>query len=167
MTIRQALIDDIPFILSITQNPDNHGFIDALTADALRASMEDPNSELVIWEQAGQAAGFCIYTSLNHPSDRVYLDTLALVNPSSGHGRKFLTSLAEYGFQTLNAFRLWLSVAADNPRAKRAYEKLGFQQEGVFRQHWKRADGSRTDLFMMGLLRDDWKQNDDQVRHTG
>ena len=48
-----------------------------------------------------------------------------------------------------------LRVFADNARAIRAYEKVGFQHEGRLRQD-NFYNGAYRDTLLMGLLRSDW-----------
>ena len=44
-----------------------------------------------------------------------------------------------------------------NERAIALYEKLGFQREGVHREHLQR-DGRRYDMYLYGLLRSEWEK---------
>jgi RimJ/RimL family protein N-acetyltransferase len=66
-----------------------------------------------------------------------------------------LHTLAGWGFNTLNLNRIFLRVFADNARAIRAYEKVGFQHEGRLRQD-NYFNGGYRDTLLMGLLRADW-----------
>ena len=60
--------------------------------------------------------------------------------------------LVDYGFRMRNLHKLWLTVHADNARAIRAYESVGFIEEGRQRaQVW--SAGSYVDLVYMGLIR--------------
>lgn len=69
-----------------------------------------------------------------------------------GIGREASALILRYGFDDLNLNRAYLRVAADNQPAIGLYRKLGFQQEGVCRQH-AFVDGALVDVIMMGLLR--------------
>ncbi len=60
-------------------------------------------------------------------------------------------------FETLNLHRVWLDVFADNARALRCYDKLGFKRDGVLREHVFR-DGAYCDLVYMSMLRDEWSR---------
>ena len=42
-------------------------------------------------------------------------------------------------------------------RAQRSYGKLGFTRDGVMRQAYRQADGTRTDLVMMAILKSEWE----------
>ncbi len=48
--------------------------------------------------------------------------------------------------------KLTANFYADNPQALRLAEKLGFEREGVLREHLRAQDGSRSDLVLTGLL---------------
>ena len=50
-----------------------------------------------------------------------------------------------------------LDCFADNARAQRSYEKLGFTRDGVLRKAYRLADGTRADLVMMALLKTEWE----------
>ena len=48
--------------------------------------------------------------------------------------------------------RVELTVVADNHRAVRLYEKLGFQREGLKRENYFAEDGKYHDEIIMGIL---------------
>ncbi|MFF0271186.1 GNAT family N-acetyltransferase [Kribbella sp. NPDC004536] len=81
-----------------------------------------------------------------------------LIGPS-GQGRGLGTEatrlIVGYGIETLGLHRISLGVHAFNPRAKRAYEKAGFKEEGVLRDAllW---DGEWVDTILMAVLANDW-----------
>ena len=72
-----------------------------------------------------------------------------------GFGTEACRLLVEYGFTALNLHRIYLRVNSDNPRAQAAYRKIGFQQEGVWREAIFRQ-GRYQDLVLMGLLRKEY-----------
>jgi RimJ/RimL family protein N-acetyltransferase len=74
----------------------------------------------------------------------------------SGWGTDAQRTLLEFGFGTLGLERVWLTVNADNARAIRSYEKVGFQREGVMRRSF-RVRGRLTDTLLMAILRDEWE----------
>ena len=73
-----------------------------------------------------------------------------------GYGTDALRTLCRFAFEELDLRRLQLEVAAYNPRAQRAYEKVGFVVEGCLRQDSYIA-GRYYDTFVMGLLRDEFE----------
>ncbi len=48
--------------------------------------------------------------------------------------------------------RVELTVVADNHRAIRLYEKVGFQREGLKRENYLGEDGKYHDEIIMGIL---------------
>ena len=75
-----------------------------------------------------------------------------------GYGTEAANLLIGYAFYELNLFRLQLTVFAFNSRAIALYEKLRFQREGTFRQFMER-DGTRHDMYLYGLLREEWEDS--------
>jgi RimJ/RimL family protein N-acetyltransferase len=73
-----------------------------------------------------------------------------------GYGTDAMQTLVAWGFYTLNLNRVFLRVFADNARAIRCYEKVGFQVEGRLRQD-NFYNGVYRDTLLMGLLRSDWE----------
>ena len=53
---------------------------------------------------------------------------------AQGIGNEVTLKLLQYGFNYLNLNRIYLYVAEYNKKALNLYEKIGFTQEGVFRQ---------------------------------
>ena len=72
-----------------------------------------------------------------------------------GYGTDATRAICDFGFAELRLERIGLLVYADNPRARRAYEKAGFVHEGTLRRaHFTRGD--HHDVHVMSLLRDEW-----------
>ncbi|HKI37235.1 MAG TPA: GNAT family protein [Gemmataceae bacterium] len=68
-----------------------------------------------------------------------------------GLGSEALLLLARYAFERLNLRRLYAYVLGTNPRARRAFEKAGFEVEGVLRQdRW--VGDHYADVFLLGRL---------------
>lgn len=74
---------------------------------------------------------------------------------NQGHGTAATRLMVRHAFETLNLNRVWLHVYEFNPGGVRAYEKAGFQKEGLLRQDVFR-DGRYWDTIGMGVLRAEW-----------
>jgi RimJ/RimL family protein N-acetyltransferase len=72
-----------------------------------------------------------------------------------GYGTDAMRVILRYGFEELNLHRVGLIVFEYNPRARRSYEKAGFEYEGRIRGAMLR-EGRRWDWHMMGLLKEKW-----------
>ena len=73
---------------------------------------------------------------------------------NKGLGTEALGLLASYAFSHLDLHKLYAYVLAFNPRAKRAFEKAGYQVEGILRSdRWARD--RYVDVYLLGRLRED------------
>ncbi len=73
-----------------------------------------------------------------------------------GYGTDAMRTLVGFGFGELNLHRIMLRVYDDNPRAVRAYEKVGFKTEGRLRES-NFHDGRYRDALVMAILRPEWE----------
>jgi diamine N-acetyltransferase len=106
----------------------------------------------------------------DRPIGSVSLFDLDLVNGSAGlgimigepgdrgrgHGTDTLEALVAFGFDSLRLERIWLDVFDFNPGARRVYERVGFQHEGVQR-HAIFREGRFFDDHRMAILSGDWR----------
>jgi RimJ/RimL family protein N-acetyltransferase len=69
-----------------------------------------------------------------------------------GFGRDAMRALLTYLFLDRNLHRVELTVIADNVRAIRAYDAIGFGTEGRLRGN-RFVDGERVDELIMSILR--------------
>jgi RimJ/RimL family protein N-acetyltransferase len=74
-----------------------------------------------------------------------------------GYGTETLHMLLRYAFDELNLYRLSASTVEYNTGAIRFLERAGFVVE-VRRRQAVQRDGRCWDAVMLGLLRDEWKQ---------
>ncbi|MFJ4685913.1 GNAT family N-acetyltransferase [Streptomyces sp. NPDC088789] len=77
-----------------------------------------------------------------------------------GLGTEAVRLIVGHGFERLGLHRISLEVYGDNPRARRAYEKVGFVTEGVLRESSLR-EGAWVDEVQMAILDREW------ARHRG
>jgi RimJ/RimL family protein N-acetyltransferase len=71
---------------------------------------------------------------------------------NEGYGTDATRTCCRFGFRYLNLQRIELTVYAEtNPRAVRAYEKVGFKHEGTLRRA-QFIGGRYRDVAVMGLL---------------
>lgn len=74
---------------------------------------------------------------------------------NKGIGRKAIVQILNHGFMNLNLNRVELNVLKENERALNLYLKVGFKQEGIFRNAIYK-NGKYSDLIYMGLLKDEF-----------
>lgn len=73
-----------------------------------------------------------------------------------GYGADALRLLLVASFEELGLRRVALRVDADNARAIRCYENVGFVREGVLREHRLRH-GQPLDMVYMAILKNEWE----------
>jgi RimJ/RimL family protein N-acetyltransferase len=107
-----------------------------------------------------RGSGACVGEAvLNEWSPACRSCNFRILMTAAGRGRGLGTEatrlLVGYGFERLGLHRISLEVYAFNPRARRAYEKVGFVTEGVLRDalHW---DGAWVDAIVMSILAPEW-----------
>lgn len=74
---------------------------------------------------------------------------------NQGLGTEAMSLLLRHGFETLNLNRVFLRVHANNPRAIRCYQKVGFVHEGTMREAVFRR-GKYEDMHLMSVLQKEW-----------
>jgi RimJ/RimL family protein N-acetyltransferase len=73
-----------------------------------------------------------------------------------GYGTEATRLITDYGFRRLNLHRIELDVTADNPRARRVYERVGYKLEGTRRDAYY-VGGRYMDGHVMSILRPEWE----------
>lgn len=70
--------------------------------------------------------------------------------------RKRLISVSIYAFDEMGLHKVIAGVLDGNEASMRVLEKLGFEQEGVLREH-ENSFGEYKDRYLFGLLRSEWQ----------
>lgn len=74
-----------------------------------------------------------------------------------GIGTRVVSWLCNYGFASLGLHRIYLSTLETNSGARKLYQRLGFQDEGILREHVYHS-GQYKDRYLLGLLRSEWNE---------
>ncbi|QQZ08841.1 GNAT family N-acetyltransferase [Heyndrickxia vini] len=77
-------------------------------------------------------------------------------NRGKGYGYESMKLALDFAFYELNLQRVQLTVFDYNQSAISLYKKLGFQQEGSYREFIHR-NGRRHDMLLFGLLKREWE----------
>jgi RimJ/RimL family protein N-acetyltransferase len=110
---------------------------------------------LAIETLAGELIGVCSLEQVNTRARTAWLGIwIAKGHWDRGYGTDALGLLCRFAFREMNLQRVSLAVYETNPRARRAYEKVGFKEEGRLRRaHF--VGGRHVDTLIMGLLAED------------
>jgi len=100
---------------------------------------------------------FSLYVELLHSNAWVGIGIGDRDFWSKGYGTYMMKVCLRYAFLELAMQRVSLGLHAYNTRALRSYEKAGFLLEGKSRKDVLK-EGKRTDTLWMGILRDEWLQ---------
>ena len=123
----------------------------------------EPNHKvLAIETHEGDLIGGCDLTHISWEDRRAQLG-IAIGDKArwgQGYGTDATRTLVRFAFEEMNLNRVQLFVYADNARAIRCYEKLGFVHEGVLRRNAFR-DGEYVDAVAMSILRDEFVRASD------
>ena len=76
-----------------------------------------------------------------------------------GYGSEAVRTLARHLFTDRAHHRLSIDPAADNERAIRTYEAVGFRRVGVLRRYERAPDGTWRDGLLMDLLVDEFRDH--------
>ena len=153
--------DDIPTLNDLINDPDVGGNLGMAMPQAisgykafLESNKKDPTTAVFVIErsQGGIPIGGCSLFAIE-TTTRTALLGIWLGQPywDEGLGTDAVRTLCRYGFDHMNLQRIGLYVFETNPRAKRAYEKVGFVVEGT-RRRSEFVDGRHVDSYLMGLL---------------
>lgn len=72
-----------------------------------------------------------------------------------GYATDAVTTMVDYGFQTLGLHRITAAIGPDNPASIAVAERLGFTREGVLREHVF-TNGSWRDSMLFSVLEHEW-----------
>jgi len=111
-----------------------------------------PGPMLIETLTGGERVGACSLEDVDERSRAAELGIwIAEALWNQGFGTDAVRTLCRFGFREINLQRISLSVHDINPRAKRAYEKVGFKEEGR-RRRAEFIDGGYCDVIVMGCL---------------
>jgi ribosomal protein S18 acetylase RimI-like enzyme len=158
LTLRPAALADIGAVMAIERSPDFERFVARSEEEEHRAMLASPSHAYRLGvRESGAVEAFAILRGLGDPHANLYLKRVAVARPGQGLGTAFLSLVLDEAFGPMGAERFYLDCFADNARAQRSYEKLGFTRDGVLRQAFRLADGRRSDLIMMAILKTEWE----------
>ena len=110
-------------------------------------------------KDTGKVIGYILFKSLGEdPAEDVY-EIGWIFNRAywrQGYAYESCSRVIEYAFDELNAHKV-MAEAIDGVKSVSLMKKLGMRQEGVQRSHTGDNKGGWTDLYLYGLLREEWK----------
>jgi len=142
---------DLPFGIS------NYGPTSGENKGAWIERMMTKRSDLIIFAieemEHSKPIGTCSFHNINwrNRSSEVQVRIKDSENFSQSYEITALNLLCDLGFDDLNLHRVYLHIFADNNNAIRAYEQIGFVEEGCHKEA-AFSDGSWRDIVYMSKI---------------
>jgi len=153
VTIRPVRVEDAEAIWRITRQAGVIETILALPSDRLEQRRErlaalGPDEHWFVAEADGEAiglAGLSVGTGRLRHSGHVFL-FVAAEHQGQGVGSRLMEALLDLADHWLLLRRVELTVFVENERARRLYERLGFETEGL----------RKLSVISAGEIKDEW-----------
>lgn len=156
--IERATAADVPAMRRIESDPRYDGLVGRWPEERHLEEMALPSSLYYVLRDAhGEVAGFALLRGLTDSDRKAHLKRIAVREAGAGLGSILLQGVLDRLYRETDINRVDLDVFLGNDRARRAYEKAGFQLEGVMRDYHRNADGSFSSMWLMSVLRKDWE----------
>jgi ribosomal protein S18 acetylase RimI-like enzyme len=154
----RATEHDIPFVMGTERLAGYEDLVGRWDDAQHRSALSDPRYAYFLARLGLERIGFAIVRDWASPEQVTLIKRMAVSRPGLGLGRAFLARLVDRIFLETDAYRIWLGVYPDNIRARRAYEAVGFQAEGIARGS-AFFGGAHRDELVMALLRPQWQRD--------
>ena len=141
LMLRKATLNDLDFIYELYMHPDINPSLmyEPTDIESFKPIYNDLLEKDIkyVYEHNSVAAGMCKLAPLTYRSSHVvYLGGVG-IQPGftgKGHGAKMMREIIDICRQA-GYKRIELSVAVENEKAFRLYEKVGFEKEGILRNY--------------------------------
>ncbi|MGE0392647.1 MAG: GNAT family N-acetyltransferase [Vicinamibacterales bacterium] len=164
VVLRSVNEDDLPRLLEILREPevarhwsqpdddfDRHELLSGDDADGAESSTTfviSVNAETIGWIAGWEK----LHRDYRHAGIDLFLSPQ---HQGQGFGTEAIRLVCRFLFEERGHHRITIDPAADNLRAIRAYERVGFKRVGVMRQYERGADGTFHDGVLLDLLHED------------
>ncbi len=156
LTIARATLADIPDVMRLERGDGFEHLVGRWSAEQHAAEMATSGSRYLAARSETGIEGFVLLQELDDPNGCATLRRIAVAQPGEGLGARLLDAAQEEAFGSADVHRLQLRVYPENPRARRAYARAGFVEEGLMRGVSRQVDGSHRSMLMMAILRPEW-----------
>ena len=157
-TIEEAIAADVPAIMRIEADPRYDELVGRWSRERHLDEMALASSRYFVLRDArGDVAGFTLLQGLEDSDRKAHLKRIAVREAGAGLGSILLQGVLDRLYRETDLNRIDLDVFLGNDRARRAYEKAGFELEGVLRDYHRNPDGSFSSMWLMSVLRKDWE----------
>jgi aminoglycoside 6'-N-acetyltransferase len=158
VSLRPVSPADLPALLAILEEPAVASWW--RRAEWERVDEKDAITLVIELKAAGAIAGCIQYSEESDPdyfsaAVDIFVGTAA---QGRGVGPDAMRTLIAWLFDVRGHHRLTVDPAAENARAVRVYERLGFRPVGVLRRYERVEDALWRDALLMELLGEDFRR---------
>jgi len=118
--------------------------------------------ESKIWflylNQNNEASGVVYFTNFDALQRSAFWGFYASLGATPGTGLRMSLDALDKAFNELGLEKLNAEVLATNLRSLDMHKKVGFAQEGFFREHFYNGE-KRVDVMRLAILLSEWPQN--------
>jgi aminoglycoside 6'-N-acetyltransferase len=154
--LRRPTEADAEALAQILREPEVARYWAGFDLSRVRREIIEQDEDAVVFtvEHAGEPIGAIQYAENLDPQYRHLGVDLFLATRAHGRGLggDAVRTLLAHAFGTLGHHRAVIDPAADNARAIRCYERLGFRRVGILRRYERGPDGGWHDGLLMDLL---------------
>lgn len=172
VTLRSLELDDIPEIMQHFNDLEIRQFLNRIIPVSAEEEKEWIRNT---WKHRREGIEYVFAIELRKPKKIIGACALNRVNSihqnaelgiaiynkqywGKGLGTEAIHLLLDFGFNKLNLHRIYLMVSENNHRAKRVYEKVGFQITGRRRHAFQRFN-KYYDWYFMDLLAREYRKH--------
>lgn len=162
--LRSTREEDLPRLLAILREPavakhwseadDDFDRRELLSGDDADGAERITTFVILLDDEViGWLAGWeKLHRDYRHAGIDLFLTT---AHQGKGYGGEAIGLVCRYLFDVRGHHRITIDPAADNVRAIRSYERVGFRRVGVMRAYERGPDGSYHDGMLLDLLPED------------
>jgi aminoglycoside 6'-N-acetyltransferase len=154
VVLREATVADVPGLAAILRLPEVARWWGARVEEDLHDALEDETTTLWVVLEGGEEIG--LVQAWEEPDPQYRHAGIDIALHPGWHGRGLGTdtvrTVARHLIADRGHHRVTIDPAAENARAIRTYERVGFRPVGVLREYERGADGTWHDGLLMEML---------------
>lgn len=120
-----------------------------------RMQADDSKRWFLYLNKNNQPTGVVYFTNLDTAQRSAFWGFYTSPDATPGTGMRMSLDALGYAFNELQIQKLNAEVLASNPRSLEMHKKVGFTEEGLFREQFFNGE-QRIDVIRLGMLASEW-----------